>query len=70
MMLRNLSLTFLDDILVRKCGQLCFRNSFFIVITDMKNQCYNCMLADTSLTRNYKDFPYVNGTSDTNSFTH
>ena len=37
---------------------------------DMKNQCYNCLLNNTSLTRNYKDFPYVNGTPDTNSFTH
>jgi len=37
---------------------------------DMKNQCYNCILKNTSLTRNYKDFPYVNGTPDTNSFTY
>lgn len=37
---------------------------------DMKNQCYNCLLNNTSLKRNYKDYLHINSTPGTNSFTH
>lgn len=37
-----------------------------------ENQCYNCLLDNNNLIsiRNYKDFPYVNGSPGTNFYTH
>lgn len=37
---------------------------------DMGNNCYNCLIDNRLITRNYKDLPSVNGISNTNSFIH